>query len=77
MEKALKVINPISLCNALLPKEFIGMWARVKAWCKAALLSVDTKGKPKYAHEEDTVHNLPVKDILAAISAVQRESEQE
>jgi len=78
------LINPVSLitmaCSAyqrITSKGISGNVGKGEGLVQGGIIIFDTKGKPKYAYEEDTGHDLPVKDILAAVSAVRRESEQE
>ena len=76
------LMNPVSLitmaCGAyqrITTKGIGGNVGKGEGLVQGGIIVFDTNGKPKYAYEEDTGHDLPVKDILAAISAVRRDSE--
>ena len=45
-----------------------------EAIVQGGVIIFDKEGKPTYAYEEEAGHHLPVKDILAAVNAVRRES---
>lgn len=74
------LLNPVSLismaCSAydrITSKKISGNVGKGEGLVQGGIIIFDAKGKPRYAYEEDTGHDLPVKDILAAINAVRRE----
>ena len=76
------ILNPISLitmaCDAYMRITSKGIGGNVgkgEGLVQGGIIIFDKKGKPRFAYEEDTGHDLPVKDILAAINAVRRDSE--
>lgn len=75
------LLNPISLvsmaCSAyerITSKKISGNVGKGEGLVQGGIIIFDAKGKPRFAYEEDTGHDLPVKDILAAVHAVQREA---
>ena len=75
------VFNPFSLfnfiCEAYQRITSKGIQGNFKGegLVQGGVIIFDKEGKPRYVYEEETGHDLPVKDILAAVNAVRRESQ--
>lgn len=75
------VFNPLSLftfvCEAYKRITSKGIQGNFKGegLVQGGVIIFDKEGKPRYAYEEETGQDLPVKDILAAVNAVRRESQ--
>ena len=76
------VFNPVSLftlaCDAYNRITSKGIQGNYKGegLVQGGVIIFDKQGKPRYAYEEETGTDLPVKDILAAVNAARRENEQ-
>lgn len=75
------VFNPLSLfsfiCEAYKRITSKGIQGNFKGEgiVQGGVIIFDKEGKPRHAYEEETGEDLPVKDILAALNAVRRESQ--
>jgi hypothetical protein len=75
------VFNPLSLLTVLcdsykrITNKGIQGNFKGEGLVQGGIIIFDKGGKPRYAYEEETGKDLPVKDILAAVHAVRRETE--
>jgi hypothetical protein len=75
------VFNPLSLINVIcdtykrITNKGIQGNFKGEGLVQGGIIFFDKEGKPRYAYEEETGQDLPIKDILAAMNALRRETE--